>query len=46
MANNEDASIKNSAITGAVSQTVNIYGSAVKEHYVSYGGIDNETGKI
>ena len=46
MGNNKYASIKNSAITGAVSQTVNIYGSAVKEHYVSYGGIDNETGKI
>lgn len=46
MADNKDASIKNSAITGAVSQTVNIYGSAVKEHYFSYGGIDNETGKV
>lgn len=33
------------AIEGAAAETVQRYGSAVKQHYVAYSGIDNETGK-
>ena len=33
------------AIQGAAAETVQRYGSAAKEHYVSYSGIDNENGK-
>lgn len=32
-------------IQGAATETVQRYGSAVKEHLVSYSGIDNETGQ-
>ncbi len=35
---------KSSAIIGATSEVVDRYGSAVKEHFVAYGGKDNETG--
>lgn len=35
----------NSAISGAAYETIQRYGSAVKEHYTAYSGIDNETGK-
>ena len=31
---------------GAAAETVQRYGSAVKEHVVAYSGIDNETGKV
>lgn len=31
-------------IKGAAAETVQRYGSAVKEHYVAYSGTDNETG--
>ena len=35
-------SIKNAAQSGAASEVVGRYGSAVKEHYVAYSGRDNE----
>lgn len=31
--------------TGAAEEVVKRYGSAIKEHIVAYGGVDNETGK-
>ena len=34
----------NAAMTGAAFETVQKYGSAVKEHIVSFTGVDNETG--
>jgi hypothetical protein len=37
--------LKNATISGASSEVVQRYGSAVKEHYMSYTGINNETGK-
>ncbi|MCI5892306.1 MAG: hypothetical protein MRZ66_02735 [Clostridiales bacterium] len=37
--------IKNAAIAGGASEVVQRYGSAVKEHIVSYTGVDNEMGK-
>lgn len=37
--------IKNAALVGAADDTVKRYGSAIKEHYVAYSGIDNEKGK-
>ena len=37
--------ILNAGITGASYETVQRYGDAVKQHYVAYSGIDNETGK-
>lgn len=37
--------LKNATISGASSEVVQRYGSAVKEHYMSYTGIDNEFGK-
>ncbi len=33
------------ALSGAANDTVQRYGSAVKEHLISYGGVDYETGK-
>ena len=36
--------LKNATISGASSEVVQRYGSAVKEHYMSYTGINNETG--
>lgn len=35
----------NVALEGAAEEVVQRYGSAVKEHFVAYDGIDNETGK-
>ena len=35
----------NAGLAGAAYETVQKYGSAAKEHYVAYSGVDNETGK-
>lgn len=35
----------NAGITGAAAETVQRYGSAAKQHYVAYSGVDNETKK-
>lgn len=37
--------ILSAAQTGAAQETVQRYGSAIKEHLVAYSGVDNETGK-
>ena len=37
--------LQEEALKGAMAETVQRYGSAVKQHYVAYSGIDNETGK-
>ncbi len=37
--------LKDKMLEGAAAETVQRYGSAVKEYLVSYDGIDNETGK-
>lgn len=42
----ENKSLSQTAFIGASAKTVQRYGSAVKEHLVSYNGIDNETGTI
>ena len=39
------SSIELSAQSGAASEVVDRYGSAVKEHYVAYSGLDNENGR-
>ena len=36
--------LESAAITGAATETVQRYGSAVKEHLVAYSGMDNEAG--
>lgn len=36
--------LQDAAVLGAVSDTVERYGGAVKEHIVGYTGVDNETG--
>lgn len=41
--NEED--ILNSGIAGANYETIQRYGTAAKDHYIAYSGIDNETGK-
>lgn len=38
--------ILRAGLSGAAAETVQRYGSAAKEHYVSYSGVDNETGYI
>ena len=46
--NNSDEKIstyKNVIIEGAATETVQRYGSAIKEHFVAYSGIDNESGE-
>lgn len=46
--NNSDEKIsiyKNVIIEGASTETVQRYGSAVKEHIIAYSGIDNENGE-
>lgn len=40
----EDAAI-NAGLVGAQTEVVKRYGAAVKEHFVSYSGVDNEAGK-
>ena len=42
---NKRKTITNAGIAGASSHTVDRYGSAIKEHFVSYSGQDNEIGK-
>lgn len=37
--------LERSAIEGAAAETVQRFGSAAKEHYVAYSGMDNEAGK-
>lgn len=37
--------ILNAEIAGAATETIQRYGSAAKQHYVAYSGIDNEAGK-
>ena len=38
--------IIDAGIAGAATETVQRYGSAVKEHAVAYSGVDNETGQV
>lgn len=40
-----DEMVQTVASASVVSPTVQRYGSAIKEHLVAYGGIDNETGQ-
>lgn len=42
----ENNNLSQAAFIGASAETVQRYGSAVKEHLVSYNGIDNETGTV
>lgn len=42
----ESKRLSKSAFIGASSETINRYGSAAKEHFVSYSGMDNESGKV
>ena len=35
--------ILNAGLAGAAAETVQRYGEAAKQHYVSYSGVDNET---
>lgn len=37
--------LEEEALKGAAAETVQRYGSAVKQHYVAYSGMDNETGQ-
>lgn len=37
--------IEEEVLKGAAAETVQGYGSAVKQHYVAYSGMDNETGQ-
>lgn len=37
--------ILNAGLTGAAYETVQKYGSAAKQHYVAYSGVDNEAGE-
>ena len=39
----KEKSLKNAGLAGAQAETVQRYGSAVKEHFVSYSGMDNES---
>lgn len=41
----EASTIKNVGIAGANTEVVQRYGSAIKEHFVAYSGVDNETGQ-
>ena len=43
--NHKVSTIKNVGIAGANTEVVQRYGSAVKEHFVAYSGVDNETGQ-
>ena len=44
MDSNKKKSIEDAGIIGATAETVQRYGSAVKEHIVAYNGVDNESG--
>ena len=37
--------LENAAIAGAAAETIDRYGSAAKEYFVAYSGVDNESGK-
>ncbi len=37
---------KKVVVSSATYDTVQLYGSAAKQHYVAYSGVDNETGKV
>lgn len=37
---------RNAGIAGLSAETVNLYGTAIKEHFVTYSGQDNETGQV
>ena len=39
------STLKNVGVVGANADAVDRYGSAVKEHFVAYSGLDNETGQ-
>ncbi|MEG1550801.1 MAG: hypothetical protein RR355_00860 [Oscillospiraceae bacterium] len=43
---NEKDNLKNAAIIGGTQEQIQKYGSAVKEHIVSYTGVDNETNRV
>lgn len=48
MTTDGDASVDatvNAGLSGAASDVVSRYGSGVKEHFVAYSGVDNETGQ-
>ena len=38
--------LENAAIAGAAAETIDRYGSAAKEYFVAYSGVDNENGKV
>lgn len=42
----QESSLENAAQAGAAYEVVDRYGSAAKQHFVSYSGIDNESGQI
>ena len=42
---NKQDTYVNVALEGAAEEVVQRYGSAVKEHFVAYSGVDNETGE-
>lgn len=42
----KDDTARNYAINGAEAEIVGRYGSAVKEHFAAYSGVDNEAGKV
>ena len=47
MSDNKDIKKKNlvnAAIVGATYDATQKYGAAIKQHFVAYSGIDNETG--
>lgn len=37
--------LEEEVLKGAAAETVQRYGSAAKQHYVAYSGMDNETGQ-
>lgn len=37
--------LERAAIEGASAEVVQRYGSAIKQHYVAYSGVDNEAGR-
>ena len=39
----KEKSLENAGLAGAQAETVQRYGSAVEEHFVSYSGMDNES---
>lgn len=43
--NDKSSTVKNVGVAGANAEVVQRYGSAVKEHFVAYSGVGNETGQ-